>query len=346
MFFNNVRMVRDEPGIIVGPISSFLGFILDFIYNLTEFIAGPAALGWSIIIFTILVNLAILPLGIKMQANMKKMQDLKPQIDAINEKYKDKKDKESQQQKAMEIQNVYGSNNVNPLAGCLPMFLQMPIFITLFNMFQLPYLFISNLHDVYSQIATQIMSIPNFHTYIQNTTSIGLDKMPANMERLLLGEMSDLLRLFNVYTPQDWQTLLYVLPSQYLNYDYIQSLLYQKDAMEHFLGISLVQNAGFLWPGILLPIFAGATTFFSSRIMMKNQPTPSSGGEGMASAMATQQKVMSYGMPIMMSFFTITAPGAVGLYWITNNLCQIAKQKGLNKIIDKKNKKNSSIIDV
>ena len=343
--FNNVRMVQTEPGIIIGPLASLLGFILDFMYNVIAFLAGYSALGWTIILFTIIIHFAILPMGIKMQKNMKKMQSLKPMQDVINEKYKDKKDKESQQQKALEMQKLFSDNNVKPLAGCLPMLLQMPIMMTLFFMFQRSYLYISQLNQVYARIAEQVMLVPNFYVYIQNTPSIGLDKIPQNMV-ISLGQQTDLMRLFNVYTSYDWQTLLSVLPSQYLNYQYIQQLIYQKEAMEHFLGISMSQNPGFGWPGILLIILSGITSFISSHIMMKNQPTPSVGAEGAASMMASQQKMMTYFVPIMMTFMTVISPGALGLYWIVSSIFRTGQQIGLNKWIEKKESKESNIIDV
>lgn len=340
--FNNTRMVQADPGIIVGPISSVLGFILDFIYNVLAHITGPAALGWSIIVFTILIRFAILPMAVKMQRNMKKMQQLKPQMDAINAKYKDK-GKEEQQQKAMEIQALYRDNGVNPLAGCAPMLLQMPIFITLFAMFQRPYLYISQLHTVYANLAQEIMVIPGFGQVLWNNPSIGLDRIPSNMADLQLMYQPDLLRLFNAWTPADWQLFVSQLPAQY--HASIQTLLYQKDAMEHFAGISLIANAGLNWPAVLLPIFAAATSFLTAKMTMKSQPTPTD-TDAAGNMMASQQKVMLYMMPAMMGFFTFVSPGAVGLYWVVSNLFQIAQHWGLNKWFDAQDAKKSNIIDV
>lgn len=341
--FNNIRMVQTEPGIIVGPISSVLGFVLDFIYNMLAFLAGPAALGWSIIVFTILMRFAMLPTAVKMQRSMKKMQQLKPQIDAINAKYKDKP-KDQQQQKALEIQKIYSENKVNPAASCLPMLLQMPIFITLFNMFQRPYLYISQLHYVYAQLADKVMEIPGFVQVLIANPSIGLDRIPSNMPDLQLMYQPDLLRLFNAWTPADWQLFVSQLPAQY--HGAIQTLLYQKDAMEHFMGMSLIANAGLNWPAVLLPILSAGTSFITARMTMKSQPAANGGSDAAANAMASQQKIMQYMMPIMMGFFTFISPGAVGLYWVVSNLFQIAQHWGLNKWFDKQDAQNSNIIDV
>ncbi len=90
--------------------------------------------GVSIIVLTILLRVVFLPLTVKSMKSMKKMQNkmkvLKPQVDAIKEKYKD--DKQTQQ---AEMMKLYTSNNINPLSsigGCLPLLIQFPVFIALY----------------------------------------------------------------------------------------------------------------------------------------------------------------------------------------------------------------------
>ncbi|MCL1996229.1 MAG: YidC/Oxa1 family membrane protein insertase [Defluviitaleaceae bacterium] len=331
MFFNTARMVQPEPGFIVGPISGVLGFVLDFIFNIMSALSMPLALGLSIIVFTIVIRIILLPLAIKMHKNMEKMRTLKPAMDKINAKYAGKKDPDSTRQKNMEIQAMYKESGANPLSGCLPLLVQMPIFITLFSMFQRPYMYISQLGDVYSRIAQQVMMVPGYDTIIAATHSIGLDKLPQNIQLYLgFGIESELMRLFNTYTPTDWDTLLYVMPN--INYDYMVYLLAQKDIMEHFLTISLVAPAGILLPGVALPIISALSTFLTSKLMIRQQQNM--GGD--QSAMAIQQKIILYVMPVMMGAITITAPAGVGLYWVANNFFQLFQHMALVKIAAKK----------
>jgi YidC/Oxa1 family membrane protein insertase len=86
--------------------------------------------GWCIIAFAILFKVVFYPLNKKQAESMKKMQELKPQIDAINEKYAS--DPQVKQQKILEL---YKQNNANPMGGCLPMVIQIPIFIALYTAF-------------------------------------------------------------------------------------------------------------------------------------------------------------------------------------------------------------------
>ncbi len=84
--------------------------------------------GIDIIILTILIKIAFYPLTKKSMASMKKMQELGPILNKIKEKYKD--DKARQQQ---EMMNLYKTYKINPMSGCLPMLLQIPVFIALYK---------------------------------------------------------------------------------------------------------------------------------------------------------------------------------------------------------------------
>ena len=87
--------------------------------------------GIAIIIFTLIIRVILYPLTAKQTRSMKGMKKLQPKLDKIKEEYED--DKETQQKKVMEL---YQKNNVNPIAGCLPLILQMAIIIPLFRAIQ------------------------------------------------------------------------------------------------------------------------------------------------------------------------------------------------------------------
>ena len=84
--------------------------------------------GLSILIVTVLVKAVLFPLANRSYASMSKMKNLKPQMDAIKEKFPD--DKAKQQQETMAL---YKEQKVNPMAGCLPIFIQIPIFFSLYK---------------------------------------------------------------------------------------------------------------------------------------------------------------------------------------------------------------------
>jgi YidC/Oxa1 family membrane protein insertase len=103
--------------IIARPLLSILRWIQGYVVNW----------GVAIILLTIIVRSAMFPLAFKSMTSMRKMQALSPKIKVLREKYKDNKERMNK-----EIMKFYGQNKVNPMGGCLPMVLQMPIFIGLY----------------------------------------------------------------------------------------------------------------------------------------------------------------------------------------------------------------------
>ena len=108
-------------------ISNALGHVLRIIFELVQ------NYGLSIILFTIVVKVLLLPLTIKQTKSTKAMQDIQPKIQEIQTKYKDKPEKQQQ-----EIMKIYTEAKINPLAGCLPLLIQMPILIALFSVLREP----------------------------------------------------------------------------------------------------------------------------------------------------------------------------------------------------------------
>ena len=101
---------------------NFLMWLLTTIYSVTN------SWGLAIILLTLLVRLAMHPLTQKQMVSMQKMQKLQPRMKVLQEKYKD--DKETLNK---EVMALYKDNKINPAAGCLPLLIQLPIFILLYN---------------------------------------------------------------------------------------------------------------------------------------------------------------------------------------------------------------------
>src|ERR1700678_1013472 len=109
---------------IFQPLISVFASVILFFHN-----SVGLSWGWSIILLTICVRMIMIPLTIKQFHSMRRLQMHQPEMKAIQQKYKE--DKQRQQQEMMKF---YKENNVNPMASCLPMLLQLPVFISLFYM--------------------------------------------------------------------------------------------------------------------------------------------------------------------------------------------------------------------
>jgi len=145
---------------ILQPIQRGLEYIVIFLYN--NVIANY---GIVIILLTIIVRIVLIPLTISQTRSMAKMQKLQPELKELQKKYKD--DRQKLQQETMEF---YKKNNVNPLAGCIPLLLQMPVFFALFQALRNP-----------SEIVTNVLGNFNFNGVV-NGIRTGLMTFLPNLD--------------------------------------------------------------------------------------------------------------------------------------------------------------------
>lgn len=310
-------LVTRTPGAIVGPIANFLGYIYNALFNFIYSFIQSNSLGIAIILFTLLVKLILTPLIFKQQKSTYKMQKLQPEMNRIKEKYAKKKDPESQQKMALELQEFQKKNGISLMGGCLPLLIQLPILYALFYIFQQAYLYVDVVGNNYNQIAQTILSIP-IDTRMQVFSEFALKIADAIKAPVDLGIQADVVKVVNELNLNDWNTVL----SQIGTYaDQLKPLLDQKNQIEYFLGIHLVYKAGLGFPGILIPLLAGGSTWLSSRMMTKNQASM-----GPDDPTAGTMKMMNIMMPLMMGFMTITMPAGLGLYWTISNIFQMGQQ--------------------
>jgi YidC/Oxa1 family membrane protein insertase len=113
-------------GFIVKPAASL---ILEMLHWTSRFLHN---MGLGIIVTTLLIRLCLFPLSLKSQRNALQMQALAPKIQALKERYKD-----DQQKYGIEQMRLFKEHKVNPVAGCLPLFIQMPIFVGMYSVFEM-----------------------------------------------------------------------------------------------------------------------------------------------------------------------------------------------------------------
>jgi YidC/Oxa1 family membrane protein insertase len=145
------------------PVYNFFGAILAFFYSIIP------NLGVAIILLTILVMLVMFPLTAKQAKSMMAMQRAQPEIKKLQAKYKNDRAKLNE-----EMMKFYQENKINPLAGCLPLLVQMPIFLALFRVMRDPYKHIPKSSDLYAAFCTG----PKGHLYTAqcNLPKLGLPK--------------------------------------------------------------------------------------------------------------------------------------------------------------------------
>ena len=124
---NEVHLEEAIDWGILGRLSEYLGRMLLFLMRFFHDWVG--VWGWAIVLVTIVIKIVTLPLTLKQMNSMKAMKRIQPKIAALKEKYGDDRVKQGQ-----EMQALFAREGVNPLAGCLPVFVQMPVYIALYAM--------------------------------------------------------------------------------------------------------------------------------------------------------------------------------------------------------------------
>jgi YidC/Oxa1 family membrane protein insertase len=171
-------------GLIAKPLFLMLNWLNDHVVH---------NYGWAIVLLTILINFALLPLKFSSMKSMKKMQSLQPQIATINEKYKgigirDPK-KAQQNQETMEL---YKKHGVNPMGGCLPMVLQIPFFFAFYKVLMVSvemrgasWLWVSDLSQP-EQLAIRILPITMIITQFIQQKMTPTTTADPNQQRMMM----------------------------------------------------------------------------------------------------------------------------------------------------------------
>lgn len=208
---------------------NFLGIPLGFLARpmmamLRLFHHWTASWGLAIMLLTLVVKTLLLPVAIKSVVSMKRMQALKPELDLIKERYKS--DPEKQQAEQMQL---FRDRKVNPVSGCLPMLLQLPVWLTLYrslwsavDLYQQPFLWVSDLtaREPFPFLALAVGIITVLQ---QRLTPMAMDNQQA---RMMAWIMPGIVTLFMINMPAG--LVLYILVNSVLTI--VQQLVITKRA--------------------------------------------------------------------------------------------------------------------
>lgn len=331
MFENVLLAVKQIPGnqfFLTKWISIIFGYIINFIFDIVHHFTVSNSLGISLIFLTLIARVLMIPIAVKQQKSMFVMNKMQPEMKKIQDKYAGReKDPEISRKMQMDMQKLYAKYNYNPFSGCLPMLIQLPIFIALYYVMQNPYLYINTIADIYSNVGDFINSLDADMLLNSGLYNVIASKVPDAQN----ADLSALIqKILGVFTINDWELLKGVAAG---NTEILNSIS-NFESIVTFCGINLTENVSDnLWNfsnfKFLIPLVSGLSTFLSSWLMTKKT--------GAVNETARQQqKVMNVVMPFFMAFITLNLPCGVGVYWITSNLFQIAQQIIINNVYTKK----------
>ena len=147
---------------IIGQIAWVLGKVMNFIYNTLDNVlpSDKGLVGWSIIIYTIVVYTLMLPITIKQQKTTKMTSLMNPEIQAIQKKYRNKRDQASMMKQQEEMQQVYDKYGTSMMGGCLPLAIQMPLLFALYPVIYNMENYVPAIKNASSAVQ-QFITIPN-----------------------------------------------------------------------------------------------------------------------------------------------------------------------------------------
>lgn len=341
------------PGSILGPIAKLLGMLMDWIYSGISNITGGRveSVVLSIVIITIIIYMCLLPLTIKQQKFSKLSQKMQPEMQAIQAKYKNKKDQASMMAMQEETQLLYQKYGISPMGSCVQMLIQMPILFALYRVFYNIPAYLSGVKGSFTGLVDSIQQTSGYQDTLVSlmekynvVTSSGLNA--SNVASKLADASGDTLSNYII-------DILYKLPSKGWDalldgkfFDGIQSVVEKThDALLHFnyfLGLNISDKPWYIIKSnftdkpdkwllfVILALLIPVLSYLTQMINIKLMPQATNGNDQMAS----QMKMMNLMMPLMSLFFCFTVPVGLGIYWICSALVRGIQQFFVNRHIE------------
>ena len=304
----------------------FLYYILMPVGKMLNFFNGivPSYI-FTLFIFAVIVKILLFFFGYKQQKSMVKQAYFKPKERAIRNKYKGRDDRATQQKMQQEIMEAQRAEGVSAFGGCMPMLIQLPVIMILYQVIINPLLYVANYSSGLSA------AIKNVLCY-NSTVGLSLaDKVRTAVQSASPASITEL-------------NLVPVLRD---NWSFFSSMpgLADKSAADlpnfyafgNHIDLSVTPSITFEWPTVLyllIPIITFVALFFTMKFNRKLTGGLSMQGaaEGAAGA-GVANKIMDLVMPAMSTFFTFLFPAILGIYWIFNNLLGTVQQLILNKMV-------------
>ena len=342
---DSLFLLTQNSGKILGPIAKVLGYLMNAIYVFMDKFLNIQNVGLTIIVFTIVIYFCLLPLTYKQQKFSKMSQIMNPEIQAIQKKYKNRRDQASVQAMNEETQAVYQKYGVSPSGSCIFMIIQLPILFALYRVIYNVPAYIVSVKNTFTDVVNGIMADPNHQSLMTDFLNTVSDKnsvfrgITLNFDSKTT-TFDSIIDVLYKCTSSNW-TLLQDKFSGLS--DVIASTQSAVEHFNNFLGINIVYSPKtiiatsfheghyvLIFLALLVPILAALTQFLNIRLM----PQAATNG-GQQEAMAGQMKMMNYMMPLYSVFIVFFLPVGVGIYWIAGSLIRSLQQFLLNKHFDK-----------
>ncbi len=344
-----------------------LGKLMEGIFTVIDAIGIPN-IGLAIILFTIIINLLMMPLTIKQQKFAKLSSKMSPELQAIQLKYKDKVDQNSRLAMNNEMQAVYAKYGVSPTGSCGYLLIQMPILFALYRVIYAMPAYVKKIGDTFRVLATTIISAdnaawlmnPDFSEFA-NAEQVGKASNIAKTISMYGNNISEtnmengVIDVLNRLSSSDMSLVAqhYGLTDLTFNGQLILSNSTTRgliDTYNNFLGLNIGDSPQTLivqafhngaWlvmiGALMIPILSAATQWINVKLMPQQDSNNNKNVDDTTAQMQSTMKSMNTVMPLLSAWFCLSLPAGMGLYWVAGSIVRSIQQVVINKHIDKMN---------
>lgn len=292
----------------MGAIANLFGYLLNFLYNTFN------NYGIAIIVFSVILRIILIPVTIFQQKSMKKSAELQEKMKEIQKKYKNNPEKLNQ-----ETMNLYKTEKVNPLSGCLSSILQIIIILSVFWLVSKPLTYMKKVpQDTINNYVTEIKEAGSSTSAYQEidvikqkgqqdeNVNINLDFFGIDLSMVPNANMKDL--------------KVYIIPVLYV--------------LTAFLSMKLTNKQAKTKKKKTLAIAEKSQD--SKENIEKEEKDPA---EEAAESMELMSNSMNYMFPIMAISISFVTPLGLALYWLVSNVLIMIERVIIDKVFDKKDEK-------
>ncbi len=290
----------------MGFLANLFGYVLNFLYEWVQ------NYGWAMILFSVLLQLILLPLSIKQQKSMKKSAKIQQEMKKLQVKYKNNPELLNQ-----EVMGLYKKEKVSPFSGCLSSIIQLILFLSVFYLVSRPLTYMLKVDPTviqnYEQEITESgetssypeMKIIEEKAAEDESVYINMDFLGLDLSKVPMQNLSDIKVLII--------PIIYVITT-FVNIKLITNMNKTKEQREK-------------------------EKEDKKRKKQKNALTDGKQEESMEEQLESMQQMtnsMNYMMPIMSIAIALIAPLGLSLYWLVKNILQLGERVLLNKVLKDK----------
>jgi len=309
---------------------------MDGLFTFLNSAFGIQNIALCIILFTLIIYLLMLPLTYKQQKFSRLSQEMQPEINAIREKYKNKKDQVSMQKMNEETQMVYQKYGVSTMGSCVQLLINFPIMLAMYQVIRNIPAYVSSVKAVYTPLVDKIMGVDGYQdTMTAFLKEAGVGTVKLNFEDTA-ATANSIIDVLYALPGQGWEILKDTFSGLT---DIISSTEAAVTHFNDFFGINIANSPmnliGTGWGdkdflliigAILIPLASYGSQVLSIKLMSN---TSNAGGGN--DAMAKQMKTMNTVMPLFSLVMVFSLPVGLGIYWISGSVIRCIQQFFLNK---------------